>query len=134
MIQQALAVFNGDPPDTPPTPEEVGLRWPWCDIIRAALKADEANTRSLAAAVRGDVDARLQADFDRWDALGDVEKVKNEAADLLLACLRFAIEREPAGLAILLGNLPVPRNVSDRLDQLEDAVLDLETEREAVLA
>lgn len=133
MIRHALAVFNSDPPDAAPSPEEVGIPWPWCDLIRHALRADDAFQRSIAAGTRGDIDGRLRADFDRYDALGDHLKVKEEVASFFLTGLRFALELQPAGLALLLGNLPVPRNVDDRLDQLEDAVLDLEdANRQAV--
>jgi hypothetical protein len=132
MVSTEIATIN-IAPAAAPTPEEVGLKWPWNEIIRAALRADDAAKRSIAAGARRDVDARMQADMERLDALGDAEKVKDEVADLVMAGLRFAAERQPAGLALFLARLPVPRGVSDRLDQHEDAVLDLEyAQRQAV--
>lgn len=115
-----------------PTPEELGIGWPFAELIEHALRADDARVRALAAAVAGDVGARIRADLERDDALADHHRVREDIAALFFLGFRCALELNSAAVAQLLAAMPVPRNVSDRLDQLEDAVLDLEAERQAV--
>jgi hypothetical protein len=59
-------------------------------------------------------------------------------ANQFLLGLRLAIEQEPTALATLLGNLPpsplltgAVEDLEDRVDAVEDAVVELKTERVA---
>lgn len=129
------------------------LGWPWDQLLDAARRAEGARQRLQAAGVlAGTVDTekvrhpegersralqeKLRAEFDLEGALADWRAVKAEMALQFLAGLRAAIEHEPTALRELLAQLPAAetvveaiRELEDRVDAAEDAVVNLEQGR-----
>jgi hypothetical protein len=112
------------------------LGFPWDQYAEAVLRWDEANRRHHAAQVAGDVSAREEAALDRETALVDRQRIRDEVVRQWLLGFRWALEECPAAVASLLGDLPPAepvvealRELEDRVDTVEDAVVRLMTRR-----
>lgn len=128
--------FPGDNPLSPTDPL-AALGEPLATYGRLLLAADDARAREQAAQVRGDVDAAGRAALDREEAQFAITQFRHHHVTALLLVLRWAGEDNPTALQEHLD--PRLREELDRvetavvdgegrLDELEDAVLDMESE------
>jgi hypothetical protein len=122
--------MSSAPPDDPILGR---LRWPWSAIADAMLRYAEARQRVQAAQVRGDADALCVAELDLADATADFHKTREQLADLWLTGFRAALDLNPYAVGVLLDRLPVQPVVAEAIDELQDAVLDLEQAAEVAL-
>jgi hypothetical protein len=98
------------------------LGWPWDALLDAARRLERADQAMLAAGTAGDAMARCAAELDRSQAIIDWNRIKDEQALVWLAGFRAALERYPASVAGLLGDLPPCRRLTEAIDELEDRV------------
>lgn len=112
------------------------MGWPWDALLEAARRMECAERAMMAAGTAGDLTARMGAELDRAAAVSDFHAVKDDIALQWLAGLREAIQRYPVATGAALADLPPAAPVAaaldeleDRVDAVEDAVVNLETNR-----
>lgn len=79
------------------------MGWPWDQIAEAALRFTEADQRVHAAAIAGDLNARMMAELDRESAQCDWHSVREEVARQWVFGLRAALDLNPESVRELLG-------------------------------
>lgn len=103
-------------------------RWPWNLLEEANDRFADASQRELEAGTLDQPAAKDQATRDKWDAVADRQKTRDELARFFLGGFRIALEEQPEQLRALLAEVSgiVPVEITDAVTELFKRVVKLE--------
>lgn len=77
--------------------------WPWDLLEESNERWADAVRRELQAGTLGQQAEKDQATRDKWDAMGDGQKCRDELTRFFLGGLRIALQEQPEQLKTLLA-------------------------------